>query len=110
MRAGVFVEITEQSYLDLDASCALEQLSTASVRLSLAVDPIAGSRTMRIHTLGAQSSETVGAKPLTAERDGFSLNAAVACEAHQRDKLERICRYVARPPIALERLSIDGDG
>ncbi len=29
---------------------------------------------------------------------------------HQRDKLERLCRYVSRGPIALERLSIDGDG
>ena len=25
-------------------------------------------------------------------------------------KLERLCRYVARPAIALERLSRDGDG
>ncbi len=49
-------------------------------------------------------------KPLTAARDGFSLNAAVACEAHQREKLERVCRYVATGPITLERLSVDGDG
>ncbi len=38
-----------------------------------------------------------------------ALSTAV-CEAHQRDKLERLCRYVSRGPIALERLSIDGDG
>jgi len=47
---------------------------------------------------------------LTAARDGFSLNAALACEDHQRDKLKRLCRYVLPGPIALERLSIDGDG
>ncbi|MFT5449919.1 MAG: hypothetical protein ACI9DC_005117 [Gammaproteobacteria bacterium] len=29
---------------------------------------------------------------------------------NQREKLERVCRYVARGPIALERLSVDGDG
>jgi hypothetical protein len=52
----------------------------------------------------------VPVKPLTAARDGFSLNGAVACEAHQREKLERVCRYVARGPIALQRLSVDGDG
>jgi len=28
----------------------------------------------------------------------------------ERCKLERLCRYVARPAIALERLSRDGDG
>ena len=49
-------------------------------------------------------------KPFTAARDGFSLNAAVACKAGDRRKLERLCRYVARPAIALERLSRDGDG
>ncbi len=43
-------------------------------------------------------------------RDGFSINAAVGCEAHERSKLERLCRYMARPPIAEERLSVDGDG
>jgi len=49
-------------------------------------------------------------KPFTAARDGFSINAAVGCEARERGKLERVCRYMARPPIAEERLSVDGDG
>ena len=35
-------------------------------------------------------------KPFTVNRDGFSLNAAVACETRQRDRLERLCRYVTR--------------
>ena len=65
---------------------------------------------MTLHSPGAVSSESAPTKVLTAARDGFSQNAAVACEAHQRDKLERLCRYVSRGPIALERLSIDGDG
>ena len=42
--------------------------------------------------------------------DGFSLTAAVGCQAHQRSKLERLCRYVARPPLALERLSATDEG
>jgi hypothetical protein len=50
------------------------------------------------------------AKPFTAARDGFSLNCAVSCEVHERAKLERLCRYMARGPIAQERLSVDGDG
>lgn len=41
---------------------------------------------------------------------GFSLNAAVACPAHRRDRLERLCRYVTRPAIALERLSLNRRG
>jgi len=54
--------------------------------------------------------EATSSKPFTAARDGFSINAAVGCEARERSKLERLCRYMARPPIAEERLSIDGDG
>ena len=47
--------------------------------------------------------ETV--KPFTVNQHGYSLNAAVACTADRRDRLERLCRYVTRPAIALERLS-----
>ena len=49
-------------------------------------------------------------KPFIVARDGFSLNAAVSCQAHQRSKLERLYRYVARPPLALERLSVTDEG
>jgi hypothetical protein len=48
-------------------------------------------------------------KPFTVDRDGFSLNAAVACQPHQRQRLERLCRYVTPPAICLERLSANAD-
>ena len=38
------------------------------------------------------------------------MNAAVACGVGEPDKLERLCRYMARGPLSNERLSIDGDG
>ena len=31
---------------------------------------------------------------LCAEAHGFSLHAAVRCGAHQREELERLCRYI----------------
>ncbi len=34
----------------------------------------------------------------------------MARRADERKKLERLCRSVARPPLALNRLSPDGDG
>ena len=39
-----------------------------------------------------------------------SLHAGVAAEADQRDKLERLCRYVSRSAVAIERLSRSADG
>ena len=35
---------------------------------------------------------------LLAQVAGFSLHAATVCEAHQRTRLERLCRYITRPP------------
>ena len=35
---------------------------------------------------------------------GFSVDAEVRIEAHEREGLERLLRYCARPPFALERL------
>ena len=32
------------------------------------------------------------------------------CGAHQRKELERLCRYITRPAIAIERLKRDGAG
>ena len=40
---------------------------------------------------------------------GFSLNASVRIEATDRTGLERLIRYCARPPFALERLHLVGN-
>jgi hypothetical protein len=41
---------------------------------------------------------------------GFSLHAGVGVEAEQRDKLERLTRYMSRPPVAVERLDLTAQG
>ncbi len=41
---------------------------------------------------------------------GFSLHAGVAINAHDRARLERLFRYIARPPIATKRLRKLPDG
>ncbi len=45
-----------------------------------------------------------------ARNNGFSLHAGVAVPANDRRRLERLCRYVGRPPVASERLSELADG
>ena len=110
VRGGELIEEPEHRYLDLELNSPLEQLSAAAVRYPFAVGPQAGRKTMTLRNPGAMVDEATLSKPFTAARDGFSINAAVGCEAHKRSKLERVCRYMARPPIAEERLSVDGDG
>jgi hypothetical protein len=45
-----------------------------------------------------------------ASASGVSLHANVAVAARDRKRLERLCRYVTRPPVATERLSRLADG
>ena len=39
-----------------------------------------------------------------------SIHAGVAAQAHQRRKLERLCRYISRPAISTERMALTNQG
>ncbi|MCB9871511.1 MAG: transposase [Planctomycetes bacterium] len=52
----------------------------------------------------------MAAKAQCADCAGFSLHAAVRIPAGRRDRLERLCRYVCRPPLCVERVRLTGDG
>jgi hypothetical protein len=112
VQGGVLVEEegADQPYLDLELTSPMEQLTASAVQYRIAVGPQAGRKTMTLHNPRAANDDNTFTKPFTVARDGFSLNCSVACEAGERTKLERVCRYMARPPVAEERLSIDGDG
>ena len=56
----------------------------------------------------AASAQTTA--PRCARLEGFSLHADVAVPARRRDQLERVCRYLLRPPLALERLTESSGG
>jgi hypothetical protein len=45
-----------------------------------------------------------------AQYAGFSLHAGIGVEAEQREKLERLTRYVSRPPVSQERLDLTAQG
>lgn len=45
-----------------------------------------------------------------AQSSSFSLHAGVAAKAAEREKVERLARYISRPPIAVERLSLTEGG
>ena len=47
---------------------------------------------------------------LVASSEGYSLHAATRIEADDRDALERLIRYVTRPPLAQGRLMLREDG
>lgn len=106
-RLGLLVRDTENSWLNLQPPAdddAITQLLGSSVTYRIAVGPQQGRKAFMLRTLAPwdgpdQTSECV------AKVAGFSLHAGVSCEAHQRDKRERLCRYIARPPVSVQRLS-----
>ena len=48
--------------------------------------------------------------PRQAHLEGFDLHANVWVSANDRAGVERLCRYVLRPPCAQERLRLRRDG
>ncbi len=45
-----------------------------------------------------------------AEVAGVNIHASAAIDGRDRRRLERLCRYVARPPISHKRLQVTSDG
>jgi hypothetical protein len=54
--------------------------------------------------------EGTARQPLCADIDGLSLHAAVRVEAHDRTRLEPVCRHITRPALSDERAPIDTAG
>ena len=81
----------------------------ASVQGRIATGPRAGQRVERYGGLAGLPVAEV-ASPQCAQVDGFSLHANTAIAADQRDRLERVARYIARPPVANDRLELHSDG
>jgi len=81
----------------------------ASVQGRRALGSRAGARVRRLGD--ARDTATLTSRgPRQAHLDGFDLHAKVWVSAHDRAGVERLCRYVLRPPFAQERLRLRGDG
>jgi hypothetical protein len=85
----------------------LAGFAAASIQERLATGPRAGHPVRRLRTAAAVVDTT---KPRCARLEGFSLHANVSLPAHAREPLEHVCRYLLRPPLALERLTESSGG
>jgi hypothetical protein len=47
---------------------------------------------------------------LKASHSGFELHAEVVVDAYDQERLERMCRYLARPPVPADRVHLRRDG
>jgi len=107
-RRGLLIVDPQYPELDLQPGSSLDHLQTASINYRIALGPHAGRKALTLYSVPPATDTTD--IPMLARLYGFSLHAATVCEAHQRDKLERLCRYITRPPVATKRLSVDDRG
>jgi hypothetical protein len=110
-RQGMLVRDAESSHLAFEPEGeegALADLQGHSITYRIALGPQRGRKAFLLQSVApaaaSMSTERV------AQACGFSLHAGVAAEAEQREKLERLCRTIARPAISSERLSRLPDG
>jgi hypothetical protein len=71
--------------------------------------PRAGQPTLRLVEHG-QSAARTGPPGLCGEVRGVNVHAGTAIDGRDRKRLERLCRYIARPAISQERLTLLPDG
>jgi hypothetical protein len=88
----------------------LAQLYGASVAGRIATGRRAGQRVVRVGDYIDSEDHPTLEGERCASASGLSLHANVAVPARDRQRLERLCRYVGRPPVATERLSRLDDG
>jgi hypothetical protein len=87
----------------------LAAVAAASVDGRVALGPRAGARVRRCGDPPDDVAPmTLG--PCHAHVDGFDLHAGLVPRAGQRDRLERLCRYALRPPLAQDRLHVSAEG
>ncbi len=59
---------------------------------------------------GVMPLDAVRDQELCANQQGFSLHAAVRCDADERQRLKQLCRTITRPALANERVQINSAG
>ena len=111
-RQGLLVRDAGADYLNLplpEEHDPMAQLLGSSVTYRIAVGPQQGKKAFMLQTLTPLTGPDPGSERV-AKCAGFSLHAGVSCKAHQKEKRERLCRYISRPPVAVKRLSLSRHG
>jgi hypothetical protein len=107
-RAGLIERDADNTYLALDRDNVNED-QVHSIQYRIAIGPNKGKKIFTLQTLPPRYEEQSRSE-LVSNIGGFSLHAGVAISAYQRAKLENLCRYITRPPVSTERLTLTPQG
>jgi hypothetical protein len=109
-RSGFIKSDTENSYLAADAlnDDNMNEHQSYSISYRISIGPQKGRKVFSLQTLPPLVDDTQD--QALGKVAGFTLHAGVSVKAWQRDKLERLCRYISRPPVSASRLSLTESG
>jgi hypothetical protein len=108
---GLVERDLENAWLSADTEAGpLDDLLGHSITYRIAVGPRAGQKLFALQTVPPRPQGPEGEPNGAARAGGFSLHAGVDIAPDERAKLERLCRYVSRPPVASERLALTASG
>ena len=98
-------EDPEIPYLaDADADPALSPLHAAACTYRIALGPRAGQKVLTWQDPALRLASPEAHAQSCVRAQGFSLHADTYCGPQQRQKLERLCRYITRPALGHKRL------
>ena len=93
-----------------DPDNLMASLQAAAANYRIAHGPRAGQKVLSLQLAPRRLARGGESSVLCANAHGFSLHAGVRCAADDRQGLEQLCRYITRPAIANERLSVNRAG
>jgi len=108
-RTGLIEADAENSYLSASPDGEMTDHQSYSIMYRISTGFQKGKKIFSVQTRPPIVDEGKNFD-LLGKVEGFSLHAGVSAKAHQRDKLERLCRYISRPPVAADRLSLTSSG
>ncbi|MEM7204498.1 MAG: transposase [Planctomycetota bacterium] len=102
--------LRKRGYVDEDAGDAegIHTLTAAAVQGRIPFGDGAGSLDPRLR--GQASGEQGGRGGRCATVGGYSLHGGLHMPAGSRERLEKLCRYAARPAVVPERMRLSADG
>ena len=109
-RQGLLARDDESSYLSLDLqeNNAMNDFQGHSITYRIAVGPQQGHKVFTLQTIPSWEDDFDNNQ--VGKIAGFSLHAGVATKTRERKKLERLCRYIARPAVSVKRLALTSHG
>ena len=103
-------EGTGDKFLDLSPNEPIDQIHSSSITYRTALGKYKGQKALTLGSIPNLKAQKEKDQPFLSKNSGFSLHGGVTCKSHERKKREHICRYISRPSLSEERLSVNAHG